>query len=281
MIRLSVEHQFLRGIDSLATVGMTANLSGRAEGLLDGLSSLAHHTSTLGIILTLVASLLVVLSLVEAGSIQLLIARGTQGLVVMVAIVTSPNDIFAIHTLETELVVDLTESSEALCEQNGLTTSGANGIIRSSVNDNHFLLSLTVVSNLSTNEERTLELVQIGSISSDRQDTHAHLLEVLELEQIAHTEQIHLRATNLSGKSNETTHILSLEKGRSLTDLFVTNTLQSSHSLDGIGQNGVGKVAELHSVLKQLLELILIIGILLSHNLLHPLSSNLTRSGTL
>lgn len=224
VVGLTVEYQQLGGVHSLTTAGIGALLDSRAEGLLNGLGSLADYTGSLLVLLTLIAILLVVHGLVGASAIELLVALRAQRLVVMIAVITSANDAVAVHALEAEFVVDLTKGSETLSEHDALLASGADGIVAGGVNHNHLLLSLTVVGDLSSHEVGALKIVESSSISSDRENAHAHLLEVLELEQIAHAEQIHLRATNASREANEATHVLSLEEGRALSNLRIRHT---------------------------------------------------------
>lgn len=68
----------------------------------------------------------------------------------------------------------------------------------------------------------------------------------------------------------------SLSKKGEPSLIYASDTPRTtSYSLNRVGTNAVGKVAELHSVLKSLLELILVLRVLDTHHLLHPLSCNL------
>lgn len=200
-----------------------------------------------------------------------------QRLVVVITIVTSADDHSAVHALETELVIHLAESGEALREPDSLSTSRADGIINTVINNNLLLLSLSVESDLAANVIRTIELWHIRRVSSHRQNTHAHLLEVLQLVQITHTEQIHFRAPNATGKPDERAHVLSLQEHRTSVNLG-DKSPGTSYATNRVRFNRVRQVADHFSVLQRILELLLVIRELLSHHLLHPLAGNLQRN---
>ena len=177
VIGVSVEGEQFHGVDSLSA-GSTLGVRG-LEHALDGIGVLAHHTSVF-FLLTAVVVLGSVLGLVEASTIELFIALGAERIVVVIAVVTTSDMITAVQTLEAKLVVHSAESAETFGEENALVASGTDGIVHGSVENDLFDLSFSVRSDLSANEVRTFELVNLGRITSDRKNANADLLEVLQ-----------------------------------------------------------------------------------------------------
>ena len=179
-----------------------------------------HRVSPL-VLFHLVRALRAVLRLVGTSAVQLLVALRTQRLVVVVAVITTPDDVAAVQALEAQLVVHFAQSSEALREHNRLVAGGTDRVFACGVQNHMLHLALAVVGHLTSNEIGAFEPFDIGGVSSHRKNAHAHFLEVLQLVQIVHTEQIHLGAANASGKGNESANVLALQKYSTVIDLAI------------------------------------------------------------
>ena len=218
VVGVSVEGEQFHRVDSLAA-GEALRVRG-LEHVLDGGGLLAHHT--IGVfLLTTVVLLGAVFGLVETSTIELFVALGAERIVVVIAVITTSNNVVAVQTLETELVIHSAESAETFGEENALITSRTDRVVSGSVKDNLLDLSFSVRSDLSADEVGTFEFIDLGGITSDGKNTDADLSEVLQLVQIASAEKIHFRTANTSGKGNESTDILSFEENRTLVDLLI------------------------------------------------------------
>ena len=217
MVGLSVEGDHLGGVHRLSAGGALHHRG--FEQIAHRLRVLAQHRRVALVLLHAVRALRAVLRLVRTGAVQLLVALRAQRLVVVVAVVAAADDVAAVQALEAKLVVHFAQSGEALSEHDWLVAGGTDRIFACGVQNHTLHLALAVVGHLTTNEIGTLKLFHRCRVSSHTEDTHAHLLEVLQLVQIVHTEQIHLGAADASGKGNESANVLALQKYSTVIDL--------------------------------------------------------------
>ena len=217
VVGLSVERDHLGGVHRLSA-GRALHHR-RLEQIAHRLRVLAQHRGLALVLLHAVRALRAVLRLVRTGPVQLLVALRTQRLVVVVAVVAAADDVAAVQALEAELVVHFAQSREALREHHRLVAGGTDRVFACGVQNHTLHLALAVVGHLTTNKIGALKLIDRGRVSSHTKDTHAHLLEVLQLVQIVHTEQIHLGAADASGKGNKSANVLTLQKYGTMIDL--------------------------------------------------------------
>ena len=151
VVRLAMEGEKLRRIHRLTA--LHALLSRHVAHALQRLRVLAHHTVLAFVLFDCGVALRVVLRLIRARTVQLLVALRALRFDSVVVVVTSADDRTAVHALEAQLVVHLSQSSQTLREQNSLAASGADRIIHIGVDLLLLNLSISIVCDPASNEK--------------------------------------------------------------------------------------------------------------------------------